>query len=56
MLKQIEEAIQQTQQKVPLDSLKALISSDPGMNAQQKNLLTAIIDRAVNAQPTSRNR
>ncbi|HJF31531.1 MAG TPA: hypothetical protein K8V56_07100 [Sporosarcina psychrophila] len=39
------------QQKVPLESLKALISVETGMNTQQKTLLTTIIDRAVNTQP-----
>ncbi|WP_186671259.1 hypothetical protein [Sporosarcina sp. BP05] len=50
MLKQIEEA-PPTQQKVPLGNLKALISSDPVTNTQQKTMLAAMIDRAVNAQP-----
>lgn len=49
MLKQIGEA-PPAQQKVPLENLKALISSEPGTNAQQKTMLTAMIDRAVNTQ------
>jgi hypothetical protein len=53
ILRQIEDA-SQTQQKVPLESLKALISSEPGMNMQQKSLLTAIIDRLANSQPIVR--
>ena len=54
MLKQIGEA-PPAQQKVPLENLKALISSDPGTNAQQKTVLTAMIDRAVNAQPIAQS-
>lgn len=50
MLKQIGDA-PQAQKKVQLESLKALISSEPGMSGQQKTLLTAIIDRAINSQP-----
>ncbi|QNK86964.1 hypothetical protein H7992_17275 [Sporosarcina sp. resist] len=54
MLKQIGEA-PPAQQKVPLENLKTLISSDPGTNAQQKTVLTAMIDRAVNAQPIAQS-
>jgi len=54
MLKQIGEA-PPTQQKVPLENLKALISSDPGTNTQQKTVLTAMIDRAVNALPIAQS-
>jgi len=50
LLKQVEEVTQQNQ-KVPLADLKTLILSNPGMNIQQKNVLTAIIDRATNAHP-----
>lgn len=50
MLRQMGEA-PPAQQKVQLESLKALIASDQGTNAQQKMMLTAMIDRAVNAQP-----
>lgn len=49
-LKQVEEVTPQNQ-KIPLADLKTLILSNPGMNIQQKNVLTAIIDRAVNAHP-----
>lgn len=51
-LKQIGEA-PQAQQKVSLENLKALISSDPVTNAQQKMVLTVMIDRAANAQPVT---
>jgi len=54
MLKQIGEA-PSTQQKVPLENLKSLISSDPGTNTQQKTVLSAMIDRAVNALPTAQS-
>ncbi|AMQ07247.1 hypothetical protein [Sporosarcina psychrophila] len=54
MLKQIGEA-PPAQQKVPMENLKTLISSDPGTNAQQKTVLTAMIDRAVNAQPIAQS-
>lgn len=54
MLKQIGEALP-TQQKVPLENLKMLISSDSGTNTQQKTELTAMIDRAVNAQPIAQS-
>ena len=54
MLKQIGEA-SPAQQKVPLENLKTLISSDPGTNTQQKMVLTAMIDRAVNAQPIAQS-
>lgn len=50
VLKQIGEA-PPIQQKVPLENLKALISSDPLTNAQQKLVLAAMIDRAIKAQP-----
>ena len=50
LLKQVGEATPQNQQ-VLLASLKTLILSNPGMNIQQKNMLTTIIDRAVNAHP-----
>jgi len=54
MLKQIGEA-PPAQQKVPFESLKALISSVPGTNAQQKTVLTEMIDRAVNALPIAQS-
>ncbi|KAA0966530.1 hypothetical protein FQ087_09970 [Sporosarcina sp. ANT_H38] len=52
MLGQIGDA-SQGQPKAPLESLKALVSSDTGMNTQQKKVLATIIDRAINAQPSA---
>ncbi|MER2088116.1 MAG: hypothetical protein ABS920_00155 [Sporosarcina sp.] len=43
----------QGQMKVPLENIRALISSDKGMNTQQKIALTEIVNRVLTMQPAT---